>query len=192
MLLRLCCALLLILTGIQAAIAGPPTLVKEHGDISRLIVEGNETFTDDQIRDALDHNLELLAYNGRFDAYFQFEEALKRLIREGYLSSGFADVVVEVRFDEERNAVVASVQEGKCCLCGDIEVVGVDGEVVDLIRQRLTQPFLPAQTVVVGVHDDDSSKKRKGKGTNLSRHRMFFPYCCLLYCSSRCICKVLR
>lgn len=154
--LHVCSIALLLSFASLSVTAAPPLLVKEHSDLSRLVVEGNETFTADQIRDELERNLELLALRRRLAPYQEFEQALARLIRDGYLQAGFADASVDVTFDEERKAIVARVHEGQRYEYGDIEVTGVAEDLSALIQRRLTRPYLPVDAVVSGVHDEET------------------------------------
>lgn len=151
---RACCVALLILSGVRTAVADPPILVHEYGDLSRLAVEGNETFTGDQIRCALEQNLEMVALTRPHSSFAQLTKVAARLIRDGYLKAGFADAIVDVVYDDKRDVVVASIQEGPRYRCGAIEVAGVDDDLGEIIRQRLTHPFLLPDDLVEGVQDE--------------------------------------
>lgn len=153
-----CCFVALLLCGSETAIARRPVLVKDHGDLSRLVVEGNETFTADEIRDALNRIPLLFSLRRRLAAYSEFEQALARLIRDGYLHAGFADVDVTVTFDEERDVIVATIQEGARYKCGGIAVSGVPDELAALICRRLTEPYLAFDEIVAGVHDEETAE----------------------------------
>jgi ankyrin repeat protein len=102
----------------------PPTKVGELGDLDRIVLEGLQSFTGQQIRHALAVKPSYLLAAHHQSNLSPFLEELQKMILAGYQSEGFPEAQVDVRFDLRILRAWVTVTEGPRFRAGRIRVAG--------------------------------------------------------------------
>jgi len=122
---------------------GAPARVGPLGESERLSIEGPQTFTEGEIRRALQSDLDYLVAAHPEATLAECLAALEDRVRAGYRYCGFGDVAVQARFDVSAGRIVAKVIEGSRFRCGALEVTGLKSiPVVDFTR-RFAEELAP-------------------------------------------------
>jgi hypothetical protein len=123
---------------------GAPERVGILGDPDRLSIEGAQTFTEGDIRRALQSDLDYLVAAHPEASLSECLAAAEKRIRAGYRNCGFPDVAVQARFDLPAGRIVVKVTEGPRFRCGALRVTGLKSiPVADFIR-RFAEKLVPA------------------------------------------------
>jgi tetratricopeptide (TPR) repeat protein len=112
--------------------------VGELGDPERLVFEGVETFTADQIKDGLimDSDFLLAAHHrGQLSEYLK---AVQEKVQLGYKNNGFPDAQVAVNLDKNAKKIIVKIVEGPRYHRGDVKIIGTRHIPVKKIIERLT------------------------------------------------------
>lgn len=123
---------------------GAPIHVGDLGDPARVAIEGMQTFTQDDIRRALQADLDYLVAAHPEATLAECLAALEDRVRAGYRDCGFPDVAVQARFDVSAGRIVAKVIEGPRFRCGDLRVTGLkalpitDSEFIRRFAEKLS------------------------------------------------------
>ena len=123
-----------------------PSVVGNRGEVSRLQFEGTAIFSPDALRSGLIGSAEFLLAAHPEAPFDEFLVALQKLLLRGYLSKGFPDASIGVKFDTAVDSVTAVIAEGPRYLCGGVEIVGARTLPVPAIIRRLTETWPPPET----------------------------------------------
>ena len=134
-----------ILTGFVALFIGLPChsakaesdTVGPLGDPACLVFEGNETFSDDEIRTAVAKDVRLLLASHPNTALTSYLRLLEERLVAGYGRGGFPDAAVSAEADTARGRVTVTIREGKRYSCGKVVFEGVQGLPVRAIEDIL-------------------------------------------------------
>ncbi|MFO1045630.1 MAG: hypothetical protein U0941_27940 [Planctomycetaceae bacterium] len=116
------CAFVL-LTSIPST-AAVPKVVGILGDPERIQFIGNEKIESRDLRAALGFDLEFLVAAHPDAPLAQLLPLLELRLADGYRHFGFADVTAKATYVEQRNGIVATIEEGQRYLSSDIEIAG--------------------------------------------------------------------
>src|SRR5687767_9256996 len=118
---------LLILTLLTpaAAVASPnPNEVGDLGAPSALEFEGLVTYPPDQIRDELEHDMNVQVASAPTAPLADYLALLQKRLLVGFQNGGFPQAKVDVSADHARGAVVVKVAEGARYRGGAVKVSG--------------------------------------------------------------------
>ncbi len=163
---------LVVLSGLlSASLAADKELVGRFGDFSRLEIKGVASFTAEEIRDELRGDFDALLAGHPLAPLSDLPAVVRERLLAGLLNEGFAEAVVEVHLDRERQRLRAVVREGPGYVAGSVRVEGAAKVPVDRLTERLTKPYPPREAVKLafGPGDGDHAewKDRDGKGVEL-------------------------
>jgi hypothetical protein len=122
---------------------GAPAHVGNLGDPARLSIEGGQTFTEGDIRRALQSDLDYLVAAHPEASLSDCLAALEKRIRAGYRDCGFPDVAVQARFDLPAGRIEVKVTEGPRFRCGALEVTGLKSISVADFTRRFAEKLAP-------------------------------------------------
>lgn len=128
----------------SSAIAAPP-LAGELAATGRLEFTGQRQFTAEQLKRALDDDLDFLLAADPATPLDEYLGALKARLRAGYERAGFPEVAIEAGADLPRRRVAVSVSEGRRYLAGPVRLLGSSALSEAAISRWLTTPH-PAPT----------------------------------------------
>ena len=113
------------------------TLVGDYGHKSALLIEGNHTFTKEQILSGMKLHLDyhLAAHPAALLA--DYTAWLERKITLGYQRDGFPLVTVKAAADADAHRVLVQLNEGPRYRCGDILLSGMQSMTNELVRQKI-------------------------------------------------------
>ena len=144
--------LTVLISGLFCGILGAqaPESVGELGSPDRIFFTGQKTFSEQQLRDAVNVNLEMMVAGHPKAELASFLTHTTKSIVAGYRQTGFPDAVVQSKYESARSAVVVSINEGPRYLKGDIEIDGAITIPVDRVRDYLTRrrPKKPVESTV--------------------------------------------
>jgi thiol-disulfide isomerase/thioredoxin len=123
---------------------GAPDRVGNMGDPARLSIEGVQTFTEGDIRGALQSDLDYLVAAHPEASLSGCLAAVERRIRVGYRYCGFPEVAVQARFDLPVSRIVVKVTEGPRFRCGALQVSGLKSIAVADFTRRFAEKLVPA------------------------------------------------
>src|SRR5687768_11794078 len=103
------CALMLCLPPAAAHAAGE--VVGDLGSPSALQFEAGLTFTPEEIRDALNHDLDVQVASAPTAPLADYTAVLRKRLALGYQRRGFPAAAVDVSADRDRGAVVVKITE---------------------------------------------------------------------------------
>jgi len=119
---------------------GLPVRVSEAGDPDRLQFSGLETFTADQIREALVARPRYLLAAHPQANMAAYLETLQAMLESGYRAAGFPDAEVSVRYNERAGVVRVKVSEGLRFHTGAVRVSGVSPALEARLIDWFTKP----------------------------------------------------
>src|ERR1039458_4110068 len=122
---------------------GAPAHVGNLGDPARLSIEGGQTFTEGDIRRALQSDLDYLVAAHPEASLSECLAALEKRIRAGYRDCGFPDVAVQARFDLPAGRIEVKVTEGPRFRCGSLRVTGLKSIPVAEFTRRFAEKLAP-------------------------------------------------
>ena len=162
----------LILTGVLIA-SDRPVLVGEYGNFELYELMGNDTFSNEEVRDALEKDLTLIPYSRTDRSFDELCTAIKEEISIGYLTNGFPDAQVEVDWDAQIGRPIIRIEEGERFQQGEVVVLGVEAEIENAIRQWLTESMPPLNaisTLPPGVEDEAKAYWHDEQGKIVKLH----------------------
>ena len=101
-----------------------PPLVGDLGRPEALLLQGNSTFTREQILSGLAAHLDFHLASHRLAPREEYAAQLKRQITLGYLRSGFPDVKVQATPDTNTRQMLVQISEGPRYRCGSLLLSG--------------------------------------------------------------------
>ncbi|MEQ8785444.1 MAG: hypothetical protein RIC55_04065 [Pirellulaceae bacterium] len=107
---------------------------------SRIVVRGAADFTEEQIRQALFDDLEVLLAAHPCAPLAEYPHVIRRRLTAGYEANGYRDATISTSFDRQQQRITVDVEEGKQHLSGEIVIEGAKQLDVEQLVQRLTQP----------------------------------------------------
>ncbi len=123
---------------------GAPERVGNLGDPARLSIEGGLTFTEGDIRRALQSDLDYLVAAHTEASLSECLTAAEKRIRAGYRDCGFPDVAVQARFEMAAGRIAVKVTEGPRFRCGALQVTGLKSIPVAEFTRRFAEKLVPA------------------------------------------------
>src|SRR6185437_7522517 len=118
-------SVLFILSVLAASAAdGAPPLAGELGTTQQLDFTGQRQFSPDDLKRALNDDLEFLLAADPTTPLDEFLSVLKSRLLAGYQRAGFADASVEAVVDAPRRRIAVSISEARRYVAGPIRVVG--------------------------------------------------------------------
>jgi hypothetical protein len=133
-------------------------VVGPFSDPERLVFEGIQTFTAEEIRLALTRAPDFLLASHPAAGFSEYLSAVKSLVQTGYQQCGFPDVQVSAGLDETGEAIGIQVSEGPRYVCGIIEVTGADTLPIQLVTQKMTERRITKADVAAGNGKPGKSK----------------------------------
>ena len=125
-------------------LTGTPDRVGNLGDPARLSIEGGQTFTEGDMRRALQSDLDYLVAAHPEASLSECLAVVEQRIRAGYRYCGFPDVSVQARFEVAAGRIVAKVSEGSRFHCGALQVTGLKTIPVADFTRRFAEKLAPA------------------------------------------------
>ena len=122
---------------------GAPAHVGNLGDPARLSIEGTQTFTEGNIRRALQSDLDYLVAAHPEAGLSECLAAAEKRICVGYRECGFPDVSAQARFDLPAGRIVVKVSEGPRFHCGALQVTGLKSVPVADFTRRFAEKLVP-------------------------------------------------
>jgi hypothetical protein len=105
-------------------------------------IEGNKTFSEDQVRRGLELHIDYHLAAHRQAPESEFAPTIRTLIRDGYLRAGFPDIqVTTAAGDAAKGETDVRIQEGEQYRCGKIEFAGT-GLASEAVRADLTKALI--------------------------------------------------
>jgi hypothetical protein len=98
--------------------------VGEMGDPGKLVFEGNEHFSADNIRNGLMQSPEFLLTSHPSAPWDEYLPALAREIKSGYEAAGYPEAEVKTAADPEKSRILVRIKEGPRYYMADIHVSG--------------------------------------------------------------------
>ena len=132
-----------------------PLLVGDYGRKEALVIEGNGSFTKDQILSGMTFDLDYHLAAHPDAPLADYLTVLERKISLGYQRAGFPTAKVKVAADTNQHRVVVRVKEGPRYRCGEILLSGVPTMTNEVVRQAIAR-------VIGGL------EARGGTSTNLN------------------------
>jgi hypothetical protein len=114
------------------------------GDPKRIAFTGVQLFSEAELRHALACDLKFQAAARPSAETSKLLEVVEKRLRDGYRHSGCPDAKVSASYDGQRDAIVASVEEGPQFRRGKIEVSGAEGIDEEALTAWLTTQQRPA------------------------------------------------
>lgn len=118
---------------------GASISVGNFGRQTALVIEGNQTFTTEQIRRGLTLHLDYHLAAHPAAPLAEYTTELERQISRGYHRAGFPAVTVKAAADTNAHRVIVRVNEGPRYRCGDILLSGVPAMTNEVVRRKITQ-----------------------------------------------------
>jgi hypothetical protein len=113
--------------------------VRTYGDLTELQIEGNQLFTDEELREELGRHLRLLAACRPTAELIPLIDLLEEVLQEAYRQSGCPDARITVSPAVDRPYLQAVVEEGHRYEAGDVQLRGVEPALVDYLKKHLTR-----------------------------------------------------
>ena len=113
--------------------------VGDWGGEERLVFEGNQTFSRDNILNTLATSFEFHARSYPAAPLAEYLAWIEKTVWRGYQRSGFAQARVKVQADPQSHRIRVDIAEGPCFLGGDIKVSGLNAALAELLKTRLRE-----------------------------------------------------
>jgi TPR repeat protein len=126
-----------ICIGVDPPATSTPQQVGDYGRISALVIEGNQTFTKEQILGAMAFHIDYHLAAHPLAPLADYTVWLERKITLGYQRAGFPSVTVKAVVETNRHLVVVRVNEGPRYRCGGIILSGVRTMTNEVVRQKI-------------------------------------------------------
>jgi hypothetical protein len=126
----------------------PHFKVAEFGSSRVLDIRGPKTFTPDEIKSALFHNLSVAFAETPSAEVSLYEEALKKAVLAGYRQAGFPEINVSVEMNWDQHGYQINIQEGDRYLNGNIQVRNAKTISAEKLTARLQSKHLPANAIL--------------------------------------------
>jgi outer membrane protein assembly factor BamA len=123
---------------------GAPERVGNLGDPARLSIEGGHTFTEDDIRRALQSDQDYLVAAHPEASFSECLAGVEKRIRVGYRYCGFPDVAAQARFEAAAGQIVVKVTEGPRFRCGALQVTSLKSIPIADFTRRFAEKLVPA------------------------------------------------
>jgi len=120
-----------------------PELVGSFGDPAHLVFKGNSPFTDAQMHQAVQGDLQLQVASCPSAKLVDYLSALDTRLREGFHRAGYYRPLIKVDAEPATNKIVVSLDLGERWKCGKVVVRGASTLSVAELSKRLTQPVSP-------------------------------------------------
>jgi len=126
-------------------------LVGDWGRREALVLEGNKTFTREQILRGLTWHMAFHIASHRAAPLTEYRSLLQHQLVAGYRRAGFPDVTVETTAAPKEHKLIIRVNEGPRFACGNIVLSGVKNMTNDTVRQKIAdalmgfEPGVPAR-----------------------------------------------
>jgi hypothetical protein len=145
--LILCGASLLTLAGGARGAEPEGPRVDRLGSRDRLVIEGAESFSAEELKSKLFLNFDFLLAGHPRGPRKEYLAAVERCLLAGYRRCGFPNVRVKAELDPDGGKVRVKVVEGPRYVCGAVRVVGAKKVAAEKLRRWLTSaraaPKLP-------------------------------------------------
>ena len=128
---------------------GAPIAVGDLGRPSALVIQGNQSFTSEQILAGLKLRLDFHVAAHPAAPLADFLATLKRQIGRGYLRAGFPSVQVQATVEADRHHIVVQVQEGPRYGCGEILLCGLPSMTNDVVRHKIAQEMARLEDITI-------------------------------------------
>lgn len=147
--------------------------VELRTDAERFDISGNETFSDQQLIDALVHNVDFLVAAHPYSDLKDLDDVIRQQLTQGYRNAGFPDAAISVSTTPYAKSIKIEIQEGTCFHQGGISITGAETIDVDRLRRRLTEPY-PSEDAIPTISTIDGKQKtrwvdKEGKAKDLER-----------------------
>ena len=129
---------LLVLSTLASFAAAAPPTAGEFGSISRLEFTGQHQFPAEQLKQALEDDLDFLLAADPSTPLDEYLGVLKARLRAGYERAGFPDVEIEAGVDLARRCVAVTISEGRRYLAGPVRLLGASAVEEAAIARWLT------------------------------------------------------
>ncbi|TWT73967.1 BamA/TamA family outer membrane protein [Allorhodopirellula solitaria] len=123
-------------------------------------ITGNETFTDERIKNELFADPEFLGANHPFENHEDFDEVVQDRLVTGYQHEGFREVQIEVTQTAAPHPPspakwLIQIVEGPRVLRGGVRLLGTTEIDTDRLTERLTKRFPPSDAIATSVYVND-------------------------------------
>ena len=156
--LRAVLAFVLVATETAIIAADEPRHVGDYGDAERLQLNGAETFTPEQLREALAGDLEFQRAARPSAPFRGLPQLVAARLAEGYRKAGFPDVAVDCQFNEQAHALEVEINEGPRYRCGQIVLKGIQAVSAAQLRRWLLEPQPPHDRLIQDVDGEDADE----------------------------------
>jgi TPR repeat protein len=116
---------------------GPGNLVGDLGRREAIVVEGNRSFTKEQILDGMLWHIDYYVAAHPDAPLAAYVLLLERKIALGYQHSGFPEVTVKTTANPNTRQIIARVTEGPRYRCGELILSGTKTMTNAMVRQKL-------------------------------------------------------
>lgn len=148
----------LVLFGVAKA-ETPPDVVGDLGDPARWAIVGAKIFTADEIKLALQRDLQIGNASHRTESLDGFVKLLVERATDGYQSEGFPDCKIAASVDRSANQLVLRVTEGPRYRAGEIKIAGHQTIDAEELRRGLTTR---RQSPLLGESPSDFAERHNG------------------------------
>jgi tetratricopeptide (TPR) repeat protein len=124
--------------GANAAPAKPEA-VGDMGGEARLVLEGNQTYSRNNIVKVLGGTLEFHVQSHPSAPLADYLAWIEKMVSRGYQHDGFAKVAVTVKADRAARQIRVRITEGPRFLCGEVKVSGLDKTLAEQLKGRLRE-----------------------------------------------------
>jgi hypothetical protein len=139
-------------------------LVGDLGRKEALLLEGNKTFTREQILEALRWHLEFQIASHRLAPLSDYIAVLERKIVLGYQRAGFPEVTAKATGDVKAGRILLRVSEGPRYRCGDVLLSGFKTMTNEVVRQKIMD-------AIRGIEPGQSAQQTNLNSTLWNRNR---------------------
>ena len=130
--------ILLILSALAPHVDAAPPTAGELASTARLELTGQRQFPAEQLKRALDDDLEFLLAADPSTPLDEYLSVLKARLRAGYERAGFPEIEIEAGVDLARRCVAVSISEGRRYLAGPVRLLGASSVAEAAISRWLT------------------------------------------------------
>jgi hypothetical protein len=141
-----------------------PEQVGSFGDPAHLVFKGDAPFTDTQMRQAVQGDLQLQIACSPSAKLADYLSVLDTRMRDGFHRAGYRHPLIKVEAQPATNDVVVNLDLGQRWKCGKVIIRGASTVPVDELTKRLTMPTTQPFFQTTVSDDEISVSEQSGSG----------------------------